>query len=152
MEKVKSIPEGFSTITPSLVVQGAMDAIEFYKKAFGADVIKIFYGPDKKTVFHVELKIGDSILMLTEEIPVMNLLSPKSPGGGRSISLYMYIDNVDDIFASAVSAGANVATPLMDTFYGDRCCAVIDPFGHHWVLATRIKNLTDEEIKRFWSQ
>jgi PhnB protein len=62
----------------------------------------------------------------------------------------MYIDNVDDIFANAVYAGAKVATPLMDTFYGDRCCAVIDPFGHHWVLATHIKNLTDEEIKSFW--
>jgi uncharacterized glyoxalase superfamily protein PhnB len=151
MEKVKSVPEGFNTLTPSLVVQGAMEAIEFYKQAFGASVTRIFYGPDKKTVFHAELKIGDSMLMLSEEIPVMNLLSPKSPGGGISVSIYIYVDNVDDIFVKAVSAGASVAIPLMDTFFGDRCCAIIDPFGHHWILAMHIDDLTDEEIKRFLS-
>jgi len=151
MEKVKSIPKGFNTITPSLVVQGATDAIEFYKQAFGADVIRIFYGPDKKTIFHAELKIGDSILILSEEMPVMNLLSPKSPGGGTSASLYMYVDKVDDVFANAISAGASVKMPLMDTFYGDRCCAIIDPFGHLWVLGTHIRDLTDEEIKKFLS-
>jgi PhnB protein len=149
MEKVKSIPEGFSTLTPSLVVQGGKDAIEFYKQAFGANVKRIFYGPDKKTIFHAELEIGHSILILSEELPMMNLFSPKSIGGGTSVSLYMYVDKVDDVFANAVSAGALVATPLMDTFYGDRCCAIIDPFGHHWILATHTKNLTDEEIKRF---
>lgn len=151
MEKVKSIPEGFRTLTPNLIVQGATEAVEFYKKAFGADVIRIFYSPDGKTIFHAELEIGDSILMLSEEIPMMNILSPKSPGGGTSISIYMYVDNVDNVFANAVSAGASVKMPLMDTFYGDRCCTIIDPFGHLWTLATHIRDLTDEEIKRFLS-
>ena len=151
MEKVKSIPEGFHTLTPNLIVQGAMEAVEFYKQAFGANVRRIFYSPDGKTIFHAELEIGDSILMLSEEIPMMNILSPKSPGGGTSISLYMYVDNVDDVFANAVSAGASVKMPLMDTFYGDRCCTIIDPFGHLWTLATHIRDLTDEEIKRFLS-
>lgn len=151
MEKVKSIPKGFSTLTPSLIVQGATDAIEFYKRAFEANVIRIFHSPDGKIIFHAELEIGDSILMLTEEIPMMNLFSPKSPGGGTSASLYMYVDNVDNIFASAISAGASVKMPLMDTFYGDRCCVIIDPFGHLWTLATHIKDFTDEEIKKFLS-
>lgn len=151
MGKVKSIPEGFRTLTPNLTVQGAMNAVEFYKQAFGANVRRIFYGPDKKTIFHAELEIGDSTLMLSEEITMMNLLSPKSSGGGTSISLYMYVDNVDDVFANAVSAGALVKTLLMDTFYGDRCCAIIDPFGHRWTLATHIKDLTDEEIKKILS-
>lgn len=87
--------------------------------------------------------------MLSDELPIMNFFSPKSPEGGTSVSLYMYVDNVDDVFANTVSAGALVATPLMDMFYGDRCCAIIDPFGHHWILTTHIKNVTDEEIKRF---
>lgn len=118
---------------------------------FGANVIRIFYGPDKKTIFHAELEIGDSILMLSEEIPMMNLLSPKSPGGGVSVSLYAYVDNVDDVLANTVSAGALVKMPLMDTFYGDRCCAIIDPFGHRWTLATHVKDITDDEIKKFLS-
>lgn len=151
MEKVKSIPEGFHTLTPYIIVQGVMGAIEFYKQAFGANVIKIVYGPDKKTIFHSELEIGDSILMLSEEIPMMNLLSPKSLEGGVSASLYMYVDNVDDTFTNAVSAGASIKTPLMDTFYGDRCCVIIDPFGYRWTLATHIKDFTDDEIKRFLS-
>lgn len=150
MEKVKSIPEGFSTVTPSLIVQGGKDAIEFYKRAFGANIRKIFYGPDGKTIFHAELEIGSSILMLSEEIPMMNLFSPKSNGGGTSMSLYVYVDNVDDVFANSISAGASVKTPLMDTFYGDRCCAIIDPFGYRWTLATHIKDVTDEDIKKFF--
>jgi PhnB protein len=151
MEKIEAIPEGFNTVTPNLVVQGGEDAIEFYKKAFGAKVRKIFYGPDGKTIFHAELEMGQSILMLTEEIPMMNLFSPKSVGGGTSISLYMYVDNVDDIFAEAVSAGAIVKMPIIETFYGDRCCTIVDPFGHIWTLATHIKNLTDEDIKKILS-
>ena len=149
MEKVKSKPEGFHTLTPNLIVQGGMDAIEFYKHVFGANVRRIFYGPDGKTIFHAELEIGDSIFMLSEELPMMNILSPKSLGGGTSIYLYMYVDNVDDVFANVVSAGASVKMPLTDTFYGDRCCIIIDPFGHRWTLATHIKDLTDEDIKRF---
>ena len=151
MEKVEPIPEGFNTVTPNLVVQGGKDAIEFYKNAFEAKVRRIFYGPDGKTIFHAELEIGKSILMLTEEIPIMNLFSPKSPGGGTSVSLYMYVDKVDDVFAKAISAGAIVKMPLIEIFYGDRCCTIIDPFGHIWTLATHIKNLTDEDIKRFLS-
>ena len=151
-KKIKSIPEGFHTLTTDLIVQGAMEAIEFYKHVFGANVRRIFYGPDGKTIFHAELEIGDSILMLSEEIPMMHTFSPKSPGGGTSASLYMYVDNVDVIFAKAISAGASVKMPLMDAFYGDRCCAIIDPFGHRWTLATHIKDLTDEEIKRFLTQ
>ena len=149
MEKVKSIPEGFHTLTSNLVVQGGTDAIQFYKQAFGANVRRIFYGPDGKTIFHAELEIGDSILMLSEEFPMNNVLSPKSLGGGTSVSLYMYVHDVENVFDNAVSAGASVKMPLNDTFYGDRCCSIIDPFGHLWTLASHIKDLTDEEIKRF---
>ena len=91
-DDTKSIPEGFHAITPNMIVQGADEAIEFYKKIFGAKVRKIFYGSDSKTVYHAELEIGNSILMLSDEIPMMHALSPKSPGGGTSISLYMFVD------------------------------------------------------------
>ena len=149
--EIQNIPEGSHTITPNMIVQGADDAIEFYKKIFGAKVRKIFRQSDGKTVGHAELEIGDSVLMLSDEVPMMNVLSPKSPGGGTSISLYMFVDDVDDVFNKAVSAGATVIMPLMDTFWGDRCGNITDPFGHRWTLATHKKDVSEEEIKKIVS-
>jgi len=150
-DEIKSIPEGSHTITPNMIVQGADEAIEFYKNIFGAKVRKIFYGPDGKTVGHAELEIGDSVLMLSDEFPMMHVFSPKSPGGGTSISLYIFVDNVDDVFNEAVAAGATVIMPLMDSFWGDRCGSITDPFGHRWTLATHIKDVSEEEIKKIVS-
>ncbi len=144
--KVKAIPEGFHTLTTSLVVSDAVKAIEFYKKVFGARVRRIFYGPDGKTIFHAELDIGDSVLMLSDEFPDMNVVSPQSPGGGASAGIFMYVPDVDAVFKKAVSNGATVTMPLMDAFWGDRAGEIVDPYGHRWALATHIKDLSREEI------
>lgn len=147
--KVKAIPEDFHSLTPDLVV-GDAAAIEFYKRVFGAKKRRVFHGPDGSIV-HAELQIGDSILMLSPEFPKMNVFSPLSPGGGTSASMFLYVADADAVFAKAVSAGATVAMPVADMFWGDRAGSIVDPFGHRWMLATHVKNLSDEEIEKITS-
>ena len=143
----KPIPAGFHSVTPTLTVRGAGDAIEFYKKAFDAEEIIRFAGPDGKTIMHAEIKIGDSIIMLNDEFPQMNCLSPQSVGGPSS-AIYLYVENSDSIFNNAVSAGAKVRMPMMNAFWGDRFGMLEDPYGHIWTVATRIIDLSPEEIKK----
>ncbi len=143
----KPIPAGFHSVTPTLTVRGAGDAIEFYKKAFNAEEINRFPGPDGKTIMHAEIKIGDSIIMLNDEFPQMNCLSPQSVGGPSS-AIYLYVENSDSIFNRAVSAGAKVRMPMMNAFWGDRFGMLEDPYGHIWTVATRIIDLSPEEIKK----
>ncbi|MCZ7401631.1 MAG: VOC family protein [Candidatus Methanoperedens sp.] len=145
MTIVKAIPKGLHTLTPEIIVRDASKAIEFYKNAFNAKVNRIHYGPDNRSVIHAELKIGDSILMLNDEFPEMNALSPLSIGG-TSTTINIYCEDVDELFNRAVSAGATVTMPLMDQFWGDRYGKLKDPFGHQWSLAKRLKNLSDEEM------
>lgn len=145
--KVQAVPQGFHTLTPHLVVRGAEKAIEFYKKAFGAELLgDVAKMPDGK-VMHAMLRIGDSFLMLNDEMPEHGALSPLS-GGNSSITIHIYTDNVDTAFDRATSAGAKVKMPLMDQFWGDRYGVVTDPFGHQWSLATHVKDLSPEEMKR----
>lgn len=145
--KVQAVPQGFHTLTPHLVVRGAERAIEFYKKAFGAELLgDVAKMPDGK-VMHAMLRIGDSFLMLNDEMPEHGALSPLS-GGNSSITIHIYTDNVDTAFDRATSAGAKVKMPLMDQFWGDRYGVVTDPFGHQWSLATHVKDLSPEEMKR----
>lgn len=143
----KPIPKGFHTLTANLVVKNAADAIEFYKKAFGAQEIYIDYAPHGKNIIHAELKIGDSIIMLNDEFPSWNVLSPKSIGGS-AVTIHMYVDDVNKIFNQAVAAGAKVTMPLMDVFWGDRYGHLEDPFGHKWSIATHKKDLSREEIRK----
>lgn len=143
----KPIPAGFHSVTPTLTVRGAGDAIEFYKKAFNAEEINRFPGLDGKTIMHAEIKIGDSIIMLNDEFPQMNCLSPQSVGGPSS-AIYLYVENSDSIFNRAVSAGAKVRMPMMNAFWGDRFGMLEDPYGHIWTVATRIIDLSPEEIKK----
>jgi len=140
----KSIPDGFHTITPHLVVSDAGKAIEFYKKAFGAQEIERFMRPDGSAVMHAELKIGNSMLMLGSEFPP-HCLSPKSRGG-TSVSLYLYVENADTTFDGAVKAGCTVKMAMTDQFWGDRYGQVEDPFGHEWSIATHKKDLTKDQI------
>jgi PhnB protein len=128
-DNVKIIPEGYHSINPYLVVRNADKAIEFYKKAFGAEERFRMHGPDGKRIMHAELKIGDSVFMLTEESPDMKALSPESIGGSP-ISLYIYVKDVDDVFNQAISEGATVLHPVKDQLYGDRFGYLKDPFGH----------------------
>ena len=140
----KAIPDGFRTITPHIVVAGAAAAIEFYKKAFGAEVIRQMPGPGGN-VMHAEIRIGDSIVMLNDEFPDYGALGPKSIGG-TATTLHIYVNDADAFMDRAVKAGAEVAMPLMDMFWGDRYGKLKDPFGHHWSVATHKEDLTDAEV------
>lgn len=144
MSGVDPIPDGFSTITPHLVVDGAAEAIEFYKKAFGAEELSRLLGPGGK-LMHAEIRIGDSRLLLVDEFPEWG---KKGPGalGGSPVTIHIYVADADSLFTRAVAAGATVTMPLEDMFWGDRYGRLEDPFGHHWSIATRIENLSAEEI------
>ena len=146
-ESVKIIPEGYHSVNPYLVVRNADRAIEFYKKAFGAEERSRMHGPDGKAIMHAELKIGDSVFMLTEESPDMKALSPESIGGSP-VSLYVYVKDVDSIFNQAVSEGATILHPVNDQFYGDRSGYLKDPFGHLWSIATHKKDLSPDELRK----
>jgi PhnB protein len=143
---VKAIPEGYHTATPYLIVKGAGEALEFYKKGLGATEIMRMPGPDGR-VMHAEIKIGNSILMLADEFPEMNHRGPKTLGGSP-ISIMLYVEDVDARFNQAVAAGAKVIRPLMDQFYGDRSGIVEDPFGHSWSIATHKEDVPPEEMER----
>jgi PhnB protein len=141
----KAIPQGFHTITPYLTVRNATQAIEFYKKAFGAEILGVMHQGD--AVIHAALKIGDSILMLNDEFPQMGSLSPLSTNGS-GIVLHIYTENVDAAFERATSAGATVAMPLADQFWGDRYGMVTDPYGHKWAIAAHIRDMSGDEIRK----
>jgi len=151
----KPIPEGFHTITPSLVVRGAAQAIEFYKKALGAQEIMRMASPDGKSIGHAELKIGDSIIFLSDEMPNLGNKSPQTLGGTTG-ALYLYVKDVDTAFQRAVDAGGKVTMPVTDQFWGDRYGAFVDPFGHTWGLSTHTQDLTEQEIaegaRKFFAQ
>jgi uncharacterized glyoxalase superfamily protein PhnB len=145
MAKAKqSIPQGYHTVTPSIVVAGGDQAIDFYKKAFGAEELMRFPAPDGK-LMHGEIKIGDSIIMLSDEMPEHGGRGPTSYGG-TSVSFFVYGDNVDQAWKRAVDAGAREIMPLADQFWGDRTGCLEDPFGHRWWLAQHTEDLSPEEI------
>ncbi len=143
---VKPIPEGYHTVTPFLTIRDAARAIEFYEKAFGAQARGIMKGPDGK-VMHAELKIGDSIIMLSDEFPDFGALSPQSLNGSPA-GLHIYVEDADAAFDRAVKAGAQVEMPVMEQFWGDRYGRLQDPFGHKWSIATHVKDLSMDEMKR----
>ncbi len=145
-EQVKAVPPGFHTLTPHLTVRNAEQALEFYKNAFGADVLHVAHMPDGK-VMHASLRIGDSMLMLNDEFPDYGTLSPLSTGGS-AVTIHIYTENVDAAFNRALSAGAQVKMPLADQFWGDRYGVVADPFGHKWSLGAHIKDMSPEEMQR----
>lgn len=142
MSSVQPIPEGFHTITPSLTCKDCANAIEFYKKALGADELMRMHSPDGSQITHAELKIGNSIIFVNDE------MGPgcAAPGTVSGISLFLYVENADATFGSAVAAGAKVDMPLDNMFWGDRFGTLTDPYGHKWSVATHIEDLTPEEI------
>jgi PhnB protein len=143
----KPIPEGYHSVTPYLVVKGASRAIEFYKEAFGATELMRMEGPGG-SVGHAEIKIGNSPVMLADEHPDMGFRSPQTLGGA-GVSLMVYVDDVDEVFPRAVSAGAKELRPVQNQFYGDRSGTLEDPFGHVWTVSTHVEDLsTDEMIER----
>lgn len=145
--KVKATPKGFHTVTPCLTLQNSLDAIEFYKKAFGARELEVFPSPDGKGTMHAMIQIGDSILMMGDERPGQDCKSAESLGTSP-ISLYIYVPNVDEVFEQAVSAGAEAVMPVADMFWGDRAGTLKDPFGYAWTISTHTRDLTQEEIQQ----
>jgi PhnB protein len=144
--KVKPIPDGYSGITPYLIIEGAAAAIDYYKKAFGAIETVRMPQPDGR-VGHAEIKIGDAMVMLADEFPEMKIVSPTTLGN-TSVSLLLYVENADVTFDKAVSLGAQVEKPMADQFYGDRSGTIKDPFGHKWTIATHKEDVTPEEMQR----
>ncbi len=143
--KVRPIPEGYHGITPYLSINGAANAIEFYKKAFGARELLRMAQPDGR-VGHAELEIGGSRLMLADEFPEMDFRAPHSIGG-TPVHLHLYVENVDAVVGQAVAAGAKPIRPVQDQFYGDRTGSVADPYGHVWHVATHKEDLSMEELR-----
>lgn len=141
---VKPIPEGYHTVTPYLAVDDASAAIEFYKRGFGATERFRMPAPGGK-IGHAEIEIGDSLIMLSDPFPQATTRPPKELGGTTS-GVFLYVEDVDTAFQRAVDAGATVAMAPADMFWGDRFGSLIDPFGHHWSLATHKEDLTEEEI------
>lgn len=140
-----SIPEGFHTLTPHLVVRGAAEAIDFYKKAFGAEETFRMPGPGGR-LMHAELRIGNSALMLADEAPEWGSNGPATIGGSP-VTLSMYVEDCDKVYDQAVAAGATVKMPVADMFWGDRYGQLVDPFGHIWAICTHVKDLTPEEMQ-----
>ncbi|MGI8554707.1 MAG: VOC family protein [Dehalococcoidia bacterium] len=143
---VQAIPEGYRTLTPYLSIKGAAKAIAFYTRAFGAQERVRMEGPGG-TIGHAELAIGDSMIMLSDEMPGMGNRSPQSLNG-TTVGFALYVEDVDAAFARAVAAGATVLQPLENQFYGDRSGTVADPFGHSWSLMTHIEDVSPEEMKK----
>jgi PhnB protein len=143
---VKPIPDGYYTVTPYLIVQGAAEAIEFYKKAFGAKELYRMPGPGGK-VMHAEIKIGNSPIMLADEFPDMGHRGPKALGG-TPVSIVLYVEDVDRLADQAVAAGAKVMRPVVDQFYGDRSGTFADPYGHVWTIATHKEDVPHEEMMK----
>jgi PhnB protein len=142
---VRAIPEGYHTITPGLTCKNTAQAIDFYKSVFGAKEIMRMPGPGGM-IMHAEIQIGDSRMMVADEYPGMT--SAPAPGAKNPVYMFMYFENVDDVFNRAVAAGAKVDMPLMDQFWGDRYGKVTDPFGHHWGLAQHVEDVAPEEMQR----
>ena len=144
--KMKPIPKGYHAVTPYLSVQGAAGAIAFYKKAFGASDIMRMPGPHG-TIGHAEIQIGDSRIMLADEFPEMNFLSPRS-FGGTPVNIHLYVQDADKVAEKAVAAGAKPLRPVAEQFYGDRSGSLEDPFGHVWHIATHVADIPMKELKK----
>lgn len=140
-----SCPKGFSTVTPHLIIKNCAKAIDFYKKAFGANELYRSLMPDGR-VMHAMIQIGNSLVIMADEFPEMGAVGPNTLGG-TTASLHIYTDNADNLFKQATDAGASIIMPLADMFWGDRYGQIQDPFGHRWAIATHQKDVSPEEME-----
>jgi PhnB protein len=143
--KLKPVPDGYHTLTPYLTVRGAAEAIDFYKKAFGATELFRLAMPDGKMA-HGEFRIGNSVFMISDENLGWDNASPEKLGGS-AVALHLYVEDADRTYADAIKAGAREAMPVGNQFWGDRMGKVIDPFGHHWLIATHMEDVDPGELK-----
>lgn len=142
----QAIPQGYSTATPYLIVKGAADAIDFYKRAFGATE-QFRMADTSGGIAHAEIKIGNSVIMLSDEHPRMGHRGPRSLGGSP-VGIMLYVENVDDVFGRAIKAGGKEQRPVTNQFYGDRTGTLEDPFGHVWTISTHVEDVPADEMKR----
>jgi PhnB protein len=147
MATANPIPQGMHTLTPNLVIRDCAKAIEFYKRALGAQEIARMNAPDGKSVWHAELRIGDSVFFMNDEMPGMSRPAP-SPENPVPVTLWLYVPSCDAAYQRAVDAGARSLAAPEDMFWGDRCAGVADPFGYQWSFATHQKDMTEEEMRR----
>ena len=147
--KVKAIPDGYHSVTPYLSIKGASEALAFYKRAFGATLIYKLEMPDGR-LGHAEIQIGDSRIMLSDEMPEMPDVITRSPKtlGGSTAGFAIYLEDVDARFQQAIDAGGIVKRPVTTQFYGDRSGTLQDPFGHCWTLSTHVEDVSSEEMER----
>lgn len=143
----KPVPDGYHAVTPSLTLKDSKKAMAFYQKAFGAKVLDEFPNPSGKGTMHAVIQIGDSIVMMGDEMPGMGCPSAEALGNSP-ISFYIYVKDADAVFKQAVAAGGVVVMPVAEMFWGDRAGTVKDPFGYQWMIATHIKDLTREEVQK----
>ncbi|MEZ0190257.1 VOC family protein [Ralstonia solanacearum] len=143
---VKPIPEGYHSVTPYLSIKGADKALDFYKQAFGATEIMRMAGPNG-TIAHAEIRIGDSPVMMADEVPNMSCASPDTLQS-TSVGLMIYVKDVDAVFANAIKTGATEVRPVLNQFYGDRSGTLKDPFGHVWTISTHVEDVAPEEMQR----
>jgi PhnB protein len=144
--RVKAIPDGLHGAIPYLIIKGAAKALDFYQRAFGAKEIIRMDGPGG-VVGHAEIRIGEAVIMLADEVPGMGHRSPQALGGSP-VSIYIYVEDVDGLAHRAAECGAKIIRPVADQFYGDRSVGLTDPFGHCWGFATHIEDVSHEELKR----
>lgn len=149
-KKVRPIPEGMRSVTPHLICGGAAEAIEFYKKAFDAVELSRLLSPEGN-VMHASIRIGDSVIMLNDEMPQWGSFGPKSLKGSP-VTIHLYVEDADAVFAQAVKAGATATMPLEDMFWGDRYGKVEDPFGHQWSIGTHVRDVSPEEMQKAMEQ
>ena len=147
MATVNPIPKGMHTVTPNLTLRDCAKAIDFYKRALGAQEVSRMMAPDGKAVWHAELRIGDSVVYMNDEMPGMSRPAPQA-SNPVPVTMWLYVQDCDAAFGRAVKAGAKEISPPTDMFWGDRCAGVADPFGYLWSFATRQKELTEEEMRR----
>lgn len=145
--KVKPVPDGYYTVTPYMVVKGAAKALEFYKKAFGAEEIYRMDGPNG-TIGHAEIQIGNSRIMMSDEFPMAGASYSPVTLKGTTMGIFLYLENVDAAFKKAVDAGCKVEMPLANRFWGDRYGKLTDPFGHQWSLGSHVEDVSPEEMKK----
>jgi PhnB protein len=151
MATVNPIPKGMHTVTPNLTLRDCAKAIDFYKRALGAQEVSRMMAPDGKSVWHAELRIGDSIVYMNDEMPGMSRPAPQA-SNPVPVTMWLYVQDCDAAFDRAVKAGAKEIAPPTDMFWGDRCAGVADPYGYLWSFATRQKELTQEEMRRAGEQ
>jgi len=142
----KPIPDGYSVVSPYLIIRGAARALDFYKQALGATERMRLEMPGGQ-IGHAEIQFGGSVVMLADEFPEMNCRGPEA-FGGSPVSLHVYVTDVDAVVARAVAHGAKVTRPVQNQFYGDRSGTIVDPFGHTWNIATHVEDVSPEEIGR----